>query len=238
VKYIRDTTGRFSLRPYYEQIELDYECEQIITEFMRERYGNLILPIPTDALTKLIERDAADLDLYADLSGEAPGVQGVTDFYPDQKPKVRIAQELSEQEWREHRLRTTATHEYGHVKFHNHLWELEPSASHLFPDLARKASPRCKSVDIQHAPASDWMEWQAGYICGALLMPISPLKRLVADYFEQRGLYGSLKADSQHTTELKNTMVERFNVSPEAAHIRLLKLGYFSESETNLSLFR
>lgn len=238
MKYIRDTTGRFSLRPYYEQIELDYECEQIITEFMRKIYGDLILPIPTDALTKLIEQDAADLDLYADLSEESPGVQGVTDFYPSQKPKVRIAKELSEQEWREHRLRTTCTHEYGHVKFHNHLWELEPSASDMFPELARKASPRCKSVDIQHAPASDWMEWQAGYISGAILMPISCLKRLVSDYFEQHGIYGSLKADSQHTAELKHRMAERFNVSLDAAHIRLLKLGYFSEFETSLSLFR
>ena len=238
MKYIHDATGRFSLRPYYDQTELDHECERIISEFMREMYGDLILPIPTDALTKLIERDAADLDLYADLSGYGSGVQGITDFYPGQKPTVCIAKELSEQEWRAHRLRTTLTHEYGHVKFHSHLWDSELSSPHLFPDIAHNASPRCKSVDIQQAPISDWMEWQAGYICGALLMPIGSLKRLVSDYTQQHGIYSPLTADSQHTTELKHQMVERFHVSLDAANIRLRKLGYFSEPETNLPLFR
>jgi hypothetical protein len=115
-------TGRFHMRPYYEVDELDQECERIITKFMQERCGGLILPIPTDILTKLIERDAEDLDLYADLSAEGSDVQGVTDFYPGQKPRVRIAEELS-QDRHEHRLRTTLTHEYGHVWFHKALWD-------------------------------------------------------------------------------------------------------------------
>jgi hypothetical protein len=81
-----------------------------MTTFLEELYGELVLPIPTDALTKLIERYAADLDLYADLSAEGRDVEGVTDFYLDEKPRVRIARGLSEQEWRENRLRTTLTH--------------------------------------------------------------------------------------------------------------------------------
>jgi hypothetical protein len=172
MRYVRDTSGRFAQRPHYEPAELDLECERLITEFMRERYGDLVLPLPTDALTKLIERDAADLDLYADLSAEGADVQGVTDFYPGQRPKVRIAADLAEQEWREHRLRTTLTHEYGHVKFHAYLWELEPPARDMFPGMARRtASPQCRRQTIIGAAPSDWMEWQAGYICGAILMP-------------------------------------------------------------------
>src|SRR2546426_3507414 len=103
VKYVRDTTGRFSMRPFYEEAELDQECERIITEFMQERCGGFTLPIPTDVLTKLIERDAEDLDLYADLSTEGAEVQGVTDFIPGHKPRVRIAYELSEEKQYAHR---------------------------------------------------------------------------------------------------------------------------------------
>jgi hypothetical protein len=80
VRYVPDTTRRFRLRPHYETAELDGECEVIITTFLEELYGELILPIPTDALTKLIERDAADLDLYADLSADGPDVEGGNRF--------------------------------------------------------------------------------------------------------------------------------------------------------------
>jgi hypothetical protein len=123
VRYVRDTTGRFSQRPHYEMSELDEECEHIITSFMQEQHSDLILPIPIDDLTKLIERDADDLDLYADLSDEGPDVEGITYFRPGQKPTVRIANGLSKHSQSENRLRTTLSHEYGHVKFHDPLWQ-------------------------------------------------------------------------------------------------------------------
>lgn len=65
VKYVPDRTGRFSQRPHYEPNELDRECENIINGFLRDLYGEARFPVTTDDLTKLIERDADDLDLYA-----------------------------------------------------------------------------------------------------------------------------------------------------------------------------
>jgi hypothetical protein len=210
----------------------------MITAFLQELRGELILPIPTDALTKLTERDAADLDLYADLSAEEPDVEGLTDFYLDQKPKVRIARELSEQAWRERRLRTTLTHEYGHVRFHGELWAIAHSSLELFPELALKASPRCKRGGIIQAPAADWMERQAGYVCGALLMPITPLNRLVAAYLERHRLYTPLKKGSPPAIALRDQVSVMFGVSREAATVRLLKLGYLTDGEGGLALFR
>jgi hypothetical protein len=175
-----------------------------MTTFLEELYGEVILPIPTDAVTKLIERDAADLDLYADLSAEGEDVEGVTDFYLDQKPRVRVARDLSEQGWRENRLRTTLTHEYGHVRFHGELWALEHSSLELFPELAPKVSPRCKRGGVLNAPVTDWMEWQAGYVCGALLMPITPLKRLVAEHLERHSLSAPLKRGSAPAIGLRD----------------------------------
>lgn len=70
MRWAADPTGRFPKRPYYEEGELDRLCEQVISDFLIDRYGKVLLPIPTEDLTVLIERDAEDLDLFADLSAE------------------------------------------------------------------------------------------------------------------------------------------------------------------------
>src|SRR5208282_4225053 len=118
VKYVRDNTGRFSERPYYKFEELDRECEDIITRFLKERHGKVEYPVTTEDLTLLIESDTNDFDPYADLSGYGSDVEGLTEFRPGGKPNVKIAERLSNDERRENRLRTTLTHEYGHVRFH------------------------------------------------------------------------------------------------------------------------
>jgi hypothetical protein len=42
--WIRDTTGRFSHRPHYEQIYLDENCERLIFDFLNDLYGQITLP--------------------------------------------------------------------------------------------------------------------------------------------------------------------------------------------------
>jgi hypothetical protein len=124
VRYIRDTTGRFAERPYYKPEELDQECESIMVGFLRSIYREVKFPVATEDLKKLIERDADDLDCYADLSEYGADVEGVTEFYPGRKPVVKIAAELTEDARRENRLRTTLTHEHGHVHFHAYLLDI------------------------------------------------------------------------------------------------------------------
>jgi hypothetical protein len=238
VRYVPDVTRRFKLRPYYDAAEIDAECEQLMTNFMRERCGGFMLPIPTDVLTKLIESDASDLDLYADLSDEEAFIDGVTDFFldPDIKPAVRIAKGLSEDARRETRLRTTLTHEYFHVKFHGPLYELEARTPRLFPEMDRKIPVKCHRDGIVSAGSSDWMEWQAGYACGALLMLASHMKQLVAEYVRQHELLFCPKTNSAHAAALQGAVAERFFVSPDAARIRLLKLGYLADQGAEVSL--
>ncbi len=233
MRYVRDITGRFHQRPHYEMRELDEECDDIITSFMLEHHGRMLLPISTDDLTKLIERDADDLDLYSDLSGEGPDVEGVTYFRPGQKPIVRIASGLSE-----NRLRTTLPHEYGHVKFHDSLWQrVEKPTLDLFAEATSMSVQKCQRAKIVQAAASDWMEWQAGYICGAILMPIRPLRKLVQMYLERYNLYAPLSMSKQAARELITQVSSQFAVSQDAARVRLIKMGYITEQEVGLSLF-
>ncbi len=237
MKYVRDTTGRFSQRPHYKPEELDRECEAIITEFLKYKRGKIEFPITTDDLTLLIERDTEDFDPYADLSMYGPHVEGLTAFQLGKKPKVKIAEGLASDERRENRFRTTLTHEYGHVRFHAYLWEMEPPGPDLLRQRPNADKQICKRDGILEASQTDWMEWQAGYACGALLMPISHVRRVVATYQEAHGLFGAARIGSVHGQAMVQNMQTQFQVSADAARIRLLKLNFLSAVDSGPSLF-
>ena len=236
MKYVPDKTGRFQRRPHYDPREIDDECERIMNEFLSSKHGAVKFPISTDDITCLIERDAADLDLYADLTGEGPDVQGVTDFYPKGKPRVRITRELSEDASRENRLRTTLTHEYGHVKFHDYVWKLDLNPADMLKEVPSNVSPKCKRNGLLDAPASDWMEWQAGYISGALLMPITAVQNLFSEYSAHHKMFAPLVTDSDQGRTIRRMMVEKFKVSDDAARVRLLKLRFLSDRDLGPTL--
>lgn len=237
VKYVADKTGRFSQRPHFKPEELDRECESIIATFLKSRHGKAEFPVSTEDLTVLIERDTESLDAYADLSGYGTNVEGATIFQPGRKPRVLISDRLQLDEHRENRLRTTLAHEYGHVRFHAYLWEAEPPG----PDLLRR-NPNanmqiCYRDRMLDAAQTDWMEWQAGYVCGALLMPVSRVRAIVRAYCESHGLFGVIGQNDSHGRALIETVKSAFQVSGDAARIRLLKLGVLGSTSAGPSLF-
>lgn len=239
VMHVKDRTGRFAERPHFSESELDTECEQIVSDFLRELHGTVNYPIATDDLAKLIESRTADLDLYADLSVVGEDVEGLTEFIPGEKPRVRISRLLSEDPRRENRLRTTLTHEFGHVHFHNYLWDSAARQSDLFSTGRHSGQPMtCKRETIIAANKIDWMEWQAGYACGALLMPATAVKRLVANIFQTHGIYAALTPDSVHGRKLTVAMVEAFHVSEEAASVRLFRLHFLSATAPTQALWQ
>jgi hypothetical protein len=237
VLYVNDKTGRFSQRPHYKPGELDRECENIISVFLRKRYGDVALPVSTEDLTRLLEQDTEDLDLYADLSALGPDVEGVTEFTPGRKPKVKISEKLSNNERLENRLRTTLTHEYGHVRFHAYLWELEPPQRDFLRSNPNANKQICKRDGILNADQYDWMEWQAGYICGAILMPVTHLHRVVGAYQASNNIFGAVREQSPHGVGLIESVRTTFQVSGDAARVRLTKLGILSDAAPTASLF-
>lgn len=220
MKMIPDRTGRFPERPYYEIEELEDECERIMESFLMGRYGQFSIPVPTDALVELLDRETAKLNLYCDLSREGEEVHGVTEFFPGHKPHVSIARELSYQHWREHRKRSTLPHEYGHV--HWHAW--------LFNRYCqRHERHKCLRGEIVIASGDvDWMEWQAGYVSGAILMPRSRMRLHVNAFRAERGVEGRLEEETIPGQLLIQRTSELFKVSPEAASVRLRQLGHLA----------
>ncbi|RDC69794.1 ImmA/IrrE family metallo-endopeptidase [Rhodovulum sp. 12E13] len=237
VRMIPDKTGRFARRPFYDQRELDGECERLIRDLLLKRRGEVEYPVSTDDLTMLIELHDADLDPYADLSRYGQDVEGVTEFFPDRGPHVSISAQISTDERLENRYRTTLTHEFGHVKFHGPLWDERFATGDMLERGFNANKAISKRDTMLDAPQSDWMEWQAGYISGALLMPATPVRRLVSDYCGPRDLHADIHAASDHAARLVQLVMQRFAVSEEAARIRLLKLNLITTTRGQGSLF-
>jgi hypothetical protein len=227
--WVADKTGRFAQRPHYTEQELDIECDKIVSAFLRKRHGDVSFPISTDDLTCLIE-EKADFDSYADLTAEGDDVEGVTEFRSGRRPIVRISSALAEAVNRENRLRTTLTHEYGHVHFHRFLFEELSRPSQLFASPAPAPVNRCHRPNIEHALRTDWLEWQAGHCSGALLMPLTALLEGVRLFSSRRGCGGrELGAHSRDGIALIEHVSKAFQVSEQAARVRLLKRGILQE---------
>ena len=237
VMYVRDQTGRFQQRPHYKPDELDRECESIITGFIRDLHGEIRYPIETEDLKTLIERDTEDLDVYGDLASYGADVEGVTEFNRGRKPSVKITSHLTEDNRYENRLRTTLTHEYGHVRFHGYLFEEESPQMELLSRPLNHNKIICKRDSMIDAAQTDWMEWQAGYVCGALLMPKTVMLATCRDYVEQHRIYGTVSMQTAHGAALIATVTSTFKVSNDAARVRLLKLGLVAAGPGTRSLF-
>ena len=234
MKWLKDSTGRFPERPYYDAGELDDLSEELIVNFLRDRYGCVSFPVSTEGLTVLIESETSDLDQYADLTLEGNHVEGVTLFFSDRKPVIKISEGLAATGYREHRLRTTLTHEFAHVKLHSSLWRFNQLV--LLSQKCEGPGPRCRRGGILSAARSDWMEWQAGYVSGALLMPVSSLKELIHANLTKWSMFGSVATESAESVKLIGLARERFDVSREAARARLSQLGFLTDGEENASL--
>ena len=229
MKWVRDKTGRFPQRPHYLPAEIDDECERQIRAFLTKKYGKVEFPIKTDDLTVFIE-EKADLDSYADLSTEPGEVEGVTEFAPRKRPVVRISGALSAPNM-ENRLRTTLTHEYGHVHFHQFMFdELQTQSQSLFPRHEEAHTNKCHRDNMIGASERDWMEWQAGYACGAILMPAAALVETVSRFREEKKLpYANLLLGSEQGQQLITLVTSTFQTSRDAARVRLLKKGILAE---------
>lgn len=236
VKMVPDPLGRFPRRPYYENAELDWECEVVLGRFLRRRRGEVHLPVDTDDLRSLIEEYADALDNYADLSAYGDSVEGMTRFFADQAPAVFISERLANDPRRVNRLRTTLTHEFGHVYFHRQLYDAKFAQTSLF-DPREPEDVVCKRDTILCASQYDWMEWQAGYVSGAILMPVSAVRRIVGDYRSEQGRHGEIAVASDAGRALIGLLIDAFAVSEEAARVRLIKLGLLTTGIPTASLF-
>lgn len=173
--------------------------------------------------------------MYADLLDDGADVEGVTRFVRSRKPSVEISQVLSEAENRKNRLRTTLTHEFGHVHFHDSLFQMKLASDDLF---AERKDDRivCKRDKMVEAPFVDWMEWQACYASGAFLMPKSAIGQLVEEFRRENSIAGEITVAHEFYAPLIERVKDRFQVSGDASRVRLIKLGFLASGASQPTL--
>jgi Zn-dependent peptidase ImmA (M78 family) len=217
----RDPLGRPIRRLYLKTDVLDRRCEGIVREFMERRSGGYRLPIPTDELMRLLEERAGKIDTYANLP---EGIYGQTSMYYDRKPNVKIAESIYNTR-SDHLVRTTTCHEFGHVWVHAPLWREAGIKLGLGTSrVSDEAVWNCHRDSIVNAPRTDWVEWQAGWVSGAILMPASSVRGWAAEYAARFGKTPPFALNSPVASALIKRVIEECDVSILAAQVRLSKL--------------
>jgi Zn-dependent peptidase ImmA (M78 family) len=229
LRYTKDTTGRFDQRPHFEPDDIEDLCQKTLFGFVATTIGSLQYPISTDILTKLIESLTEDLDLFTNMADYdlADGVEGFTEYSFNSKPSVYINQRLSLHRYLETRLRTTLSHETGHVILHGPLFK-RGSQCRLLRSTEEWARPSPTTI-AQRSVSRDWMEWQANYAMGALLMPRDAINELASWYGQKYGFQPPFQLRTGHAQDLIKYTAKKFFVSNDAAEVRLKHLFYLLE---------
>jgi len=228
VRWYKDRGGRMAL--WLEPAE----NEQIVEDELRKARMFPTVDDPVVDLEGFIERHLGvkKLDLTADLPST---VLGVTEFFNGGPPEVSInrnltgAMEADEdgEDGSLGRWRATLAHEGFHVLVHQPLFDLSASQLDLLargPSAPRQLM-RCLKRDVMfRAGGSAWHEVQANRGMAAMLMPASVFRAVVE--LEEAALPEIVGLDAYLQDEfLVRNVAKRFQVSRQAARIRLQTLG-------------
>jgi hypothetical protein len=218
-----------------------YEADEIerIAESELQRAG--LMPSarqPVTDLERFIEGHLrVDLDQYAELPTD---VLGLTEFRANRRPRVLINSTLTEETEDESpssgivgRWRATMAHEAMHVLLHRYLFDPEMAQLSGGPpsstQVKKEGLMRCLHRDVTPvtmqnlAPIRrrpDWREVQANRGMATLLMPGRAFQRIAHEQMMTIGS-GTVPAGCSSADTLAAAMAEIFNVSKQAAAIRL-----------------
>lgn len=124
----------------------------------------------------------------------------------------------------EHRYRFTLGHECGHWVFHKEYFGYDPYQLTLFEMNSpyvqcRETNQNYHSFHTKDWDEERWMEWHADKFSAGILMPETAVRRIVR------------QTNSETIDEYKNILLisDIFNVSEQAAYLRLCDLGYIQQ---------
>jgi hypothetical protein len=231
MKWYRAADG--STRVWFERGEIESTAEDEL-----RRAGLMpTLQAPVVDVERFVEDYlCADLDQYAPLPAD---VLGVTEFRAGLPPQVLINRELTESAFdapnpapgARGRWRATVAHEAAHVLLHRILAEPDPSQTSLLelprPDVAvpHQRLFRCFKREVAFGGGSDWREVQANRCMAALLMPRSVFLQAVTRAKAEVGVFPEEALRAEELDGVVRRLARWFDVSRQAAQIRLVELG-------------
>lgn len=239
MKIIKDGTGRFSCRVWYDEGEI----EGIAERHRQDCSGAINEPdspaLEVDKFIEIYLPEALSIEVifdpYADLqAAEGPEVLGAIYFKPDCL-KIEIDRRVTEEadrldQWG--RYNSTATHEAGHGILHRLVFQNNPNQQVLFsPEKSNKIS--CLKRTIEGRYSGEWWEYQANQMMANLLMP----RRLFLAHFEmERNAYGirsngELVKDEHLFDAVVGYLARTFQTSKQAVRYRLCELNQVPNPE-------
>ena len=125
-------------------------------------------------------------------------------------------------ESQEHRYRFTMGHEAAHGILHSEYYRYKILSDTGYTPMVqcRVDSTKITNRHISLWTDSDWMEWQANRLSSAILMPACMIRQLTADDPEDPSVF--------RAACWVKKVCRTFNVSVQAAEIRLRELGLLS----------
>ncbi len=216
----------------------DGEIDEIMENELRQAQLFPQIANPVVDLEQFIENHLdVHLDQYAELNDD---ILGETVFKINASPEILINRILTSQAFEQRteipgslgRWRATLAHEAAHVLLHEPLFKNGTQTPSLFDDLS--ATPevqqltRCSDANIaRHTAKTDWKEFQANQGMAALLMPRKLFIQVLSnEVFNIDSFIKELAESPSKLHTFASYIAGRFNVSREAARIRLETLGY------------
>ena len=193
-------------------------------------------------LLKAIECEADYVDLPA-------GVMGRTIFGADGSARIEISRALSDEAESDRtvrrRLRTTLSHECGHVACHRGLFIRDTETLSLFSGLpARTTTAKppimCRADTVGRTGyRGEWWEYQANRCMAALLLPRTMFSASAKKRLADRGFKsGNDCVQSGYGESLIRELSDEYDVSQQATLFRLQALGFLpSGMQTRLRFF-
>jgi hypothetical protein len=236
VKLIKDKTGRFHRRLWFEDGEIELLSAKHLEEYLRTNKKATNEDQTVDEfieiyLPKAVKKNIV-FDPYADLvRSEGSDVLGATYFCKD-CVEVKIERTLTIEaerldQWG--RYNATVIHEAGHCIIHSVLFESDPRQQVLFSGAGPKKIT-CLQRNIEGYRTGEWWEFQANQFMANFLMP---KEFFLNTFFIERNAYGirdnkDLVKDEHLFKAVVGYLSRVFHVSKQAVKIRLYELKQVS----------
>lgn len=224
MKTIKDKTGQFHKRTYYETREVEDMCTQELQAL--ELYPDSPQPIPID---RFIEKKFNVTHSYEDLPN---GILGYTEFSEGVVKQIVVAKSLDEAGTTsaDRKISTTLAHEAGHGLLHMALFDANPKASSLFgssaehkPEILCREVTGLKTINGKKYDGK-WWEYQANMAIGALLLPRKLVHKALEPLSVSTSIWGIRELDQTKRPEAVILLAEIFTVNPVVASLRLQEI--------------
>jgi Zn-dependent peptidase ImmA (M78 family) len=245
--------------PILSKIEIE-QCAEALIQGFKPSLLKEPAPVPIDEFVELyldLQMDYQDLTPDNSILGMVAFNDGYLKVYDFEKQRAKCIEVregtvlidncLTPDDQRR-RCRFTYGHESGHWIFHRERYKAMRGQLTLF-EVEEMETVKCLNRNVESIARKnllhtdeDWMEWQADYLSSALLMPRKSFHIAVQELFEVAGVTTGYIVKNQdadldmYAQGMAPILADLFDVSVQAASIRLEKLGYVRSSSKQMAL--